>query len=74
MSFIQELVSHSIPWAKPSYKANPWWTNEIQNLVHEERQLRRQWLSFEEEWATTWKLKVSRQKKKLIAYEKRKAF
>src|SRR5277367_2998244 len=28
MGFIQELVSYSVPWAKPSHKANPWWTNE----------------------------------------------
>src|SRR5277367_5146503 len=33
IGFIQELVSHLVPWAKPSYKANPWWTNEIQSLV-----------------------------------------
>jgi hypothetical protein len=74
LGFTQELVEHTIQWAKPSPKANPWWTPEIQRLVKEERRLRRCWVTTSDERARIERLEKSQEKKKLISYEKRKAF
>ena len=40
LDFAQSLVERTVPWAKPSTKATPWWTEEIEDLVREERRLR----------------------------------
>jgi hypothetical protein len=74
MGYIQGLVELTVPWAKPSPRANPWWTAEIQELVQEERQLRRRWLIIGDKQARVERLEKSQKKKMLIAHEKRKAF
>ena len=41
MGFINDLVATTVPWARPSSRANPWWTSGIQELVQREQKLRR---------------------------------
>ena len=74
MDFIQELIELTVPWAKPSRRATPWWTQEIQALVTQERQLRRQYLHTGDEQVAHQRITVGVQKRKQIAWEKRKAF
>ena len=38
---IQHLINQTVPWAKPSSYGQPWWTREVQDIVEEERTLRR---------------------------------
>ena len=38
---IQHLIDQTVPWAKPSSYGQPWWTTEVQDIVQEERTLRR---------------------------------
>lgn len=39
---IQEAVNKHTPWAKPSGKANPAWTEEVETLIQETRKARRE--------------------------------
>ncbi len=41
LAFVQQLVNDTVPWARPSNRAAPWWTQELQELVHQARRLRR---------------------------------
>jgi hypothetical protein len=74
MKFLRDLVELTVPWAKPSSKANPWWTQEIQELVKEERQWRKRWQNTSDERAYAMRRRAGNKKKKLISWEKRRAF
>ena len=39
---IQEAVNKHTPWAKPSTRANPAWTQEVETLIQEARKARRE--------------------------------
>jgi hypothetical protein len=41
IGFIQELIEQTVPWGKPSKHSQPWWTEEVQEAVREERKARR---------------------------------
>ena len=40
VQFVQQLIENTVPWAKPSSYAQPWWTMEVQEVVEEEQSLR----------------------------------
>jgi hypothetical protein len=74
MQFLQELAEDSVPYGKPSSRATPWWTPEIERLVHRERKARRQWRDTGDEQNRVERQTLGREKKKLIEAEKRGAF
>jgi hypothetical protein len=74
ISFVQEAINATVPWVRPSGRATPWWTEEINNLVQEERRLRNVWTKTGKATAHSQRLEVGAAKKRLIAWEKRKAY
>ena len=40
---LQEMATRHVPMARPSVRANPAWTKEVEELVHLARQARRRW-------------------------------
>jgi hypothetical protein len=80
LEFVQELVNQTVPWSKPSRRANPWWTTDIQQLVQTEGNLRREWRRRQiardpqaEEAETDWR-EARREKKRAIELGKTRAF
>jgi hypothetical protein len=41
VEFTQGLIEKSVPWGKPSSYGQPWWTEEVQEIVQRERAARR---------------------------------
>lgn len=39
--FTQGLVNDTVPWSKPSSYGQPWWTEDIKQLLQDERDARR---------------------------------
>jgi hypothetical protein len=73
-SFTQQIIEEAVPWAKPSEKAAPWWSLEIGQAVHQERQARRRWerSRLEQDWES-WQ-EAGKTKRKLIIQAKRRSF
>jgi hypothetical protein len=73
-SFTQGLIEQTVPWRKPSNKGTPWWTREVEQAIHTERQYRRIWGSsgLGQHWES-WQ-KANTTKSKLIMHTKRKCF
>jgi hypothetical protein len=42
VQFTQELIEQAVPWSKPSSYSQPWWNQEVQQAVRDERDARRQ--------------------------------
>jgi hypothetical protein len=74
VKFIQDLAGHTVPWAKPSTRATPWWTPEIESLVRQERHERRIWTNTGDLQAQRRHQALGQEKKRAIAWEKRRAF
>lgn len=67
VQFCQDLIDQTVPWSKPSKRGQPWWTQEIKNLVQQEREARRQ-----HSWET--QQEIGRKKNQAIHHAKRKHF
>jgi len=67
IGFIQDLIEQTVPWGKPSKHGQPWWTEEVQEAVQEEREARRRHDHETQE-------KASLRKSRLILQEKRRHF
>jgi exonuclease III len=74
MTFIQNWINITVPWSQPSNHASPWWTQEIKNLAREEQQARRRWVEYGNEQARRQRIEISKKKKNMIKWEKRKTF
>ena len=40
VQFIQELIDQTVPLARPSQQAQPWWNSTVAEAVYKERQAR----------------------------------
>lgn len=65
--FCQVLIDQAVPWSKPSRRGQPWWTQEVKDLVQQEREARRQ-----HDWEG--QRIASRKKNQMIGQAKRKQF
>ena len=73
-NILQEVIETSVPWARPSKYAKPFWNNECSVITKETRRLRRIWSNFRDisDWITYPKSNYRNQK--IIQKAKRLSF
>ena len=72
--FLREVINATVPWARPSKYAKPFWNDECSVITKETRRLRRAWTNSRDlsDWITY--TKSNHRKQKIIQKAKRLSF
>ena len=71
VQFIQNLIEQTVPTAKGSEQAKPWWSVAVAEAIRTERRARRQFTAVNSEANWEWLTNATAAKRRLIASEKR---
>ena len=72
--FLNMLIEHTVPWAKPWNGAQTHWSRECSEAVAEARRLRREWSRTHQQQAWENYNEACKKKKKVIAHAKKTDF